>query len=341
MQTHQGIIVTAPGGIENMRLIEEPLPEPRMNRVRVRIETAGVSWGDIMMRHGIFFGGPLKFPLTLGYDFVGRVEAVGPGADPSMLGRRVAGLTLQIGYAQTACVSVDEIVGVPESVDAAEAVAVVLNYTTAYQMLHRAAKLKPRQRILVFGAAGGVGTAILELGALHGLELYGAASAGKRDVVESYGATFCDSRSASAFTDIRRAAPQGFDAVFDPFAGRHVWRSYRLLRPGGVLVAFGISDAFKNGRRDSSAVLSMIALLGVSYLNPLGHAMLYAIDRVMPKDRASIHRDLRTLFGLLADQKIHPKIAQRLPLAEAAEAHRIMESFGAAGKIVLEANLRP
>jgi NADPH2:quinone reductase len=341
MRTHQRIVVTAPGGIDTMKLIDEPLPEPRLGEVRVRIETAGVSWGDIMMRRGIFFGGPLKFPLTLGYDFVGRVEAAGPATDPSLIGKRVACLTLQKGYAEVECVRADEIVDVPESVDAAEAAAVVLNYATAYQMLHRAARVKPGQRILVFGAAGGVGTALLELGALHGLRLFGAASAGKRDIVESYGATFFNSRGADAFADIRQAVPEGFDAVFDPFAGGHVWQSYRLLRRGGVLIAFGISDAMKNGKRDMSAVLSMMALLGVSRLSPFRRAKLYAIDQVMPKDRASIHRDLEVLFGLLAEKKIHPKIAQRLPLAQAAEAHKVMESFGAAGKIVLQTSFSP
>src|SRR5262249_40203550 len=133
MRTHQRVIVTKPGEIDTLQLITEPLPEPQSGEVRVRIETAGVSWGDIMMRRGIFFGGPLKFPLTLGYDFVGRVEAVGPGADQALIGRRVGCLTIQKGYAETTCVSVDEIFDVPESVDAAEAVAVVLNYATAYQ----------------------------------------------------------------------------------------------------------------------------------------------------------------------------------------------------------------
>jgi NADPH2:quinone reductase len=334
-QTHQHVIVSKPGGIETFQLINEPLPMPGKREVRVRIEAAGVSWGDIMMRRGIFFGGPLKFPLTLGYDFTGRVEAVGPDADPALVGRRVACLTLQKGYAETACVSVDEIVEMPESVDAAEAVAVVLNYATAYQALHRAAKVKRGQRILVFGAAGGVGTALLELGAMHGLELYGAASAGKRATVESYGAKFIDSRDADVFANIRRAAPDGFDVVFDSFAGRHVWQSYGLLKRGGMLVPFGISDALKDGKRDLSAVLSMMALLGLSRLDPSRRARLYAIDRVMTTDRASIHQDLQTLFGLLADRKIRPKIARRLPLSEAAEAHRIIESFGVAGKIVL------
>jgi NADPH:quinone reductase-like Zn-dependent oxidoreductase len=329
------VIATQAGGPEVLTLVREKLVAPKAGELRVRVEAAGVSWGDIMMRRGIFFGGPLKFPVTLGYDCIGRVDAIGDNVPSYWLNRRVAVLGIQLGYTQVAYAPVNEAVLVPDGVDAAEAAAITLNYATAQQMLHRIAKVIPAKRALIWGAAGGTGTALLELGRAAGLELYGAASARKKATVEQYDAKMIDSRAHNVFETLKHEVPEGFDYIFDPFAGAHAWRSFGLLRPGGKLVLFGISDALKDGKKNLSAVAGLAVLLGLAKLHPRKSATLYGIDQVMQKDRASIRSDLETLFQQLQVGKLKPRIAMRMPLVQAAEAHRLIENFKVDGKIIL------
>src|SRR5512147_2397423 len=182
---HTRIIVTHYGGPDALRVIEEECPEPKDGEVRVRVLAAGVALPDIMAREGIHPETP-PVPFTPGWDLVGVVDRLGNGVSGLEPNQIVAALPISGAYAEFVCLPQRELVPVPSGLDAAEAVSLILNYVTAYQMLHRSAKVRSGQRVLIHGAAGGVGSALLQLGRLAGLEMYGT----------------CSSRGASAVTDL-------------------------------------------------------------------------------------------------------------------------------------------
>lgn len=184
------------------------------------------------MREGIH---PEKtiLPFTPGWDIVGIVDEAGEGASHAMVGKMVAALPIHGGYAQFICLPEYELTPVPTGVDPAEAVSLVLNYVTAYQMMHRLGHASPGQRVLIHGAAGGVGMALLQLGHLAGLEMYGTASRTAHQIVSDLGATPIDYKGADFVKEIHRLTNDGVDVVFDGVGEANVWRSFRTLRPGG------------------------------------------------------------------------------------------------------------
>lgn len=333
------VLLTGVGGPEVLEVVERDAPEPGRGEVRVRVLAAGVAFADVLMRHGKYPGAP-KIPFTPGYDLVGEVEKLGKGVGGVTVGQRVAALTQVGSYAQRVVVAAEELVPVPDGVDPAEAVALVLNYVTAYQMLHRVAEVRPGERILVHGAAGGVGTALLDLGRLGGLEAYGTASAAKHDLVRRFGATPIDYKTEDF---VRRTTPpalDGVDAVFDPIGGEHLARSCRTLRAGGRLVGYGASSAMGRGRAGTARVfagtLGRIALRNVL---PNGKkASFYNIMSFKKKRPDLFKEDLSLTLGLLAERRIEPVVAQRLPLEDAAHAHKLMENAKTRGKLVLLPN---
>jgi NADPH:quinone reductase-like Zn-dependent oxidoreductase len=237
---------------------------------------------------------------------------------------------------------------VPAGLDPAEAVAVVLNYITAYQMLHRSAKVKPGQRVLIHGASGGVGTSFLQLGRLAGVEMFGTCSAHAAEVVKELGATPIDYRNSDFVQEIHRLAGNGVDAVFDGIGGDNLWRSRNALREGGRVVVYGFQAKLHGGTMTSDAPsgrhpIRESAILGWYILRnwflPGRKSMVpYSIQWLMRLKPASFRHDLLTLFDLLRQNKIKPLIAQRLPLTQARQAHESLGCGGVIGKIVLVPN---
>jgi NADPH:quinone reductase-like Zn-dependent oxidoreductase len=158
---HTRVIVTRYGGPDALRVVEEECPEPKDGQVRVRVLAAGVSLPDVMAREGIHPETP-PLPFTPGWDLVGVVDRLGGGVSGIKPGQIVAALPIHGAYAEFVCLPQRELVPVPSGLDAAEAVSLVLNYVTACQMLLRSAKVRAGQRVLIHGAAGGVGTALLQ-----------------------------------------------------------------------------------------------------------------------------------------------------------------------------------
>jgi len=332
------IVVTEHGGPEVLQVLEGDLPEPRAGEVRVKTLAAGVSAYDLMHRSSGRLPGTPHVPFTLGEDVVGVVDKLGEGVSDLETGQTVAGATwatgLGGGYAEYICLPVGELVAVPDGVDPAEAVCLVVNYLTAYMAMHRTAAVRSGQRVLVHGAAGGVGTALLQLGKLAGLEMYGTASRRNHDLVSELGATPIDYRAEDFVERIRELTGDGVDVVFDPIGGaRQLRRSYRALRRGGRLVWFGVAAAKKSGLRVIPLTLSMVFLLK---LIPDGKQVPLAPD--LSKDNAWYRRTLTELLDLLAAGKIMPVVADRIPLVEAGQAHELLERGGYAGKVVLVAN---
>jgi NADPH2:quinone reductase len=223
----------------------------------------------------------------------------------------------------------------------------VLNYVTAYQMLHRSARIKAGQRVLIHGAAGGVGSALLQLGRLAGLEMYGTCSSRGASIVSELGATPIDYRKLDFVKEIQRLTGEGVDVVFDGIGGTHIWRSRMALRRGGIVVAYGLTASLRGGRPASGRSggrhrFRAIAVFGVyiagGWVFPGRKRVIpYSIQWLKRLKPAWFRQDLAALFDLLRQQKIEPLIAQRFPLAEARQAQELLGKGGVTGKIVLEA----
>jgi NADPH:quinone reductase len=344
---HTRIIVTHYGGPEELRVVEEECPAPKPGEVRVRVLAAGVSLPDLMMREGIHPETP-RLPFTPGWDLVGVVDRLGDGIAGLEPGQSVAALPITGAYAEFVCLPQTELVPVPSGLDTAEAVSLVLNYVTAFQMLHRSAHVKPGQRVLIHGAAGGVGTALLQLGRLAGLEMYGTCSARGASAVADLGGIPIDYQHQDFVTEIHRLTREGVDVVFDGIGGTHIWRSREALRPGGRVVAYGLTSSLRGGRLASGRSgrrhrLRGIAIFGVyiagGWLLPGRKRVVpYSIQWLKRLRPAWFRQDLIALFDLLQQQKIKPLIAQRLPLAEARRAHEMLGQGGVTGKLVLVCN---
>jgi NADPH:quinone reductase-like Zn-dependent oxidoreductase len=331
-QKNARVVITGLGGPEVLKWVEEYLPTPRAGEVRVRILAAGVAFADVLMRRGLYPGTP-KFPFAPGYDIVGEVDALGDGVSHFKIGQRVAALTMIGGYSGYTVVPASRLVPVPNGLDPAEAVSLVLNYVTAHQMLHRVAKLREGQRVLIHAAAGGVGTAALQLGELAGFEMFGTASKPKHALVASLGATPIDYRSENFVARLRELAPGGVDAVLDPIGGKNWWASYGCLRKGGALVCYGSQAALSEGKL---AAGFGFATLGLVKILPDGkRASWYNVKSLSDTSPEMFREDLTRLFDLLCQQKIRPVIAGRFPLREAARANELLEKAQLSGKLVL------
>jgi NADPH2:quinone reductase len=341
---HTRIVVTHYGGPDALQVLEEECPEPKAGEVRVKVLAAGVSLPDLMAREGIHPETP-RVPFTPGWDLVGVVDRLGDGVSGTEPGQIVAAMPISGAYAEFVCLPQRELVAVPSGLDAAEAVSLVLNYITAYQMLHRSAKVTRGQRVLIHGAAGGDGTALLQLGRLAGLQMYGTCSSRGAPAVSELGGIPIDYQNQDFVKEIHRLTGEGVDAVFESIGGTHIWRSRKAVRPGGTVVAYGLTSSLRGGRLASGRSgrrdrFSAIAIFGLyiagGWLLPGRKRVVpYSIQTLKRLRPALFRQDLIALFDLLRQQQIKPLIAQRLPLAEARQAHELLGRGGVTGKIVL------
>ena len=257
-------------------MVEEDDPRPGPGEVRVRVLAAGVSFTDAQLRAGTYLPGAPKPPFTPGYELVGVVEELGPDCSRLRVGDRIGALTVWGADADRVCVPESGAVDVPEDLDPGEVLSLLFPYMTAYQVLHRTAKAKSGETVLVHGAAGRVGIAALELGAVAGLRLYGTASARDRAKVEALGAVAIDYRNEDFLARVREETG-GVDVVVDSLGGPISLRSFRALRPGGRLVVFGRYSTLSDGRKDWPAVIKWYAAI----------AAVWLWDKLSPRRRVS------------------------------------------------------
>src|SRR5574341_1547775 len=338
------ISVTHYGGPDALRVVEEERPEPKRGEVRVRVLAAGVSLPDIMAREGVHPETP-PVPYTPGWDLVGVVDRLGDGVSGIERGQVVAAMPISGAYAEFVCLPQPELIPVPPGLDAAEAVSLVLNYITAYQMMHHSAHVKSGQRVLIHGAAGGVCSALMQLGRLAGLEMYGTCSSRGASAVADLGGIPIDYQHQDFVKDIHRLTREGVDVVFDGIGGTHIWRSRKTLRPGGRVVAYGLTASLRGGRLASGRPgrrhrfreirIFGLYIVGGWLLPGRKRVVPYSIQWLKRLRPARFRQDLIALFDLLQQQKIKPLIAQRVPLAEARQAHELLGKGGVTGKIVL------
>jgi NADPH2:quinone reductase len=329
--TMQAVMLTKKGGPEVLEKVELPLPEPRPGEVRVRVRATGVGATDITMRRGSYPYAP-PIPFVPGYESVGVVDAVGAGVTKLKEGDRVCALLVHGGYATHVVRGAEHWVKVPDGLDDVQVVSLILNYVTAYQMIHRKARIQPGQWALVNAANGGVGQALLDLLRAYGVSAIGAAAKARHGIVTSYGATPIEGRSSPLDAGVHAVRTEGVDAAFDGVGGAHTGQCVSSTRRGGITIWYG----FVGARGLPALARSTLSLFVEAPLRGRRGAF-YGITMLYRKNPLPFLEDLPKLFDLLAQRKISPRIAQTFPLLDAREANERLEAGGVDGKLVLVA----
>ncbi|ACL61006.1 medium chain dehydrogenase/reductase family protein [Methylobacterium nodulans] len=324
------------GGPDEMEVVDAPMPTAGPSEVRVRVLASGLEYTDVTIRRHLY---PqtmhLRPPFVLGYDVVGEIDQLGDGVRGFQLGDRVADMTVVGSNAAYRTLRADDLTRVPPGVDAAEAAALTLSWTTAYQLLHRTARVQRGQRVLVQGAAGAVGQALLTLGRMAGLQLWGTARGEHTGLVRELGARPIDYQRE----DFTRVLPGGFDVVFDGIGEDGYRRSFAALRRGGLVCAYGYTAMVQPQRRLFTMSLWMSRLylwrLLLGWLPGGKRIHLYSINLMRARHPAWFREDLERLFGLLAAGTIRPRVAERISFDGVTQAHRRLEAGSLEGKLVL------
>ena len=337
--SYKKVIITKFGPPEVLKVIEEEhLPEPEKGEVRIKVLVTSAAFTDTLLRKGMYPEVRKKPPLSPGYDMVGIVDKCGEDAFVFEVGQKVAALTVYGAYTEYICLHQDTLISVPKSLDDAEVVSLILSYMTAYQILHRSAKIQKGQSILVHGAGGAVGTALLQLGKLLDLKMYGTARKSKHNLIKSLGAIPIDYQSEDFVERIKTFTGTGVDAVFDGIGGDYFKRSINSLKPGGILVAYGFQQAVMTNGSMLDIILGFIKIKLWDILPNKISATFYAITSLRKKHPDWFKEDLTALFGLLKEGKIKPVIAKKMPLTDAVEAHKLLDKSNVEGKIILIVN---
>lgn len=318
------IVVSAFGGPEVLKVVEDELRQPEPREVLVRVQAAGVARSDCNRRSSDWFGHDL--PFSLGFDFAGKVEAVGDGVTAFEVGQKVAGLNENLNsYAEYVYVSPEWMVPISENVDPAQAACLGLNYLVALQCLYRLAKVHAGGRILILGASGGVGTALIELGKLLGLEVYGTAASAKTDTLRKFGAVPIDYQ----MDNLEQVSKDvEFDAIFDGVFDKYFESAYSRLRANGKYVIFG----FAVQPQEYDRLFEKIETWSTG--NSSDNRELIHYNTLLEP----YVEELSPLANYLASGKISPLVYERIPLHEAPRAHRLLESGIVTGKVVLTCN---
>jgi NADPH2:quinone reductase len=322
------------GGPDGFTVAEAPVPEPGSGEVLVKVLAASVQFTDIMIRKGRYPDLKEKPPLVLGYDLVGEVVKVAPGVTSPSVGQRVADMTMTGSYAQYRTLEAARVTVVDVALDPAEATSLVLSWTTAYQLLHRDARVKKDRKLLVIGAAGAVGQALVVLGALAGCEVWGVVHARYVELVRSLGAVPVDGDVA----DLGHLLPGNFDVVFDGIGEQGFSRAWAAVGPRGRLSAFGVSSGIQ---RNVSIARLGFWLAKLWWWNTFSNgrsAGFFSITSARTKHPDWFVADLGVLLAMLRRGEIKPRVAERIALDGVADAHTRIERGGLEGKIVLVPN---
>jgi NADPH:quinone reductase-like Zn-dependent oxidoreductase len=336
--SYRKVVISKFGPPDVLKIIEEEyLPEPKSGEVRIKVLVTSASFTDTLLRKGIYPEVRKKVPFPPGYDLVGIVDKCGGEASKFPIGKRVTALTVYGAYSEYLCVNEDELIEVPEGLDSSEVVCLILSYMTAYQMLYRIAKVVKGQSILIHGAGGAVGTALLQLGKLFDLKMYGTGSKSKKSLIEKLGAVPIDYQSED-FVERIKTENNNVDAVFDCIGGDYFQRSFSILKVGGILVAYGFQKAVLKNAGILEFALGFIKLKLLNLSPNKKTVLFYSITTIKKKHPEWFKEDLTTLIKLLKEGQIKPIISHKMPLIEAVEAHKMLDQSKVEGKIVLIVN---
>jgi synaptic vesicle membrane protein VAT-1 len=324
------VVITAFGDESKLAIVESDLPGPDSGQVQLSVEYSIVCGSDVSMRRGTY---PFqkKAPLTPGYSVIGNVRLNGTGCSKFSIGDRVACLSKYDGQAELINLPEKYLVPVPEGVDGKPAVALILDWVTAYQMLHRVGHVKAGQKIFVHALSGAVGGALLRLGLLAGAEVFGTASAKKHDELRQLGATPFDYANKNWITAVKEFG--GVDAVFDPLGFESFDESYSVLRKGGILVGYGVNLPAWTKTPHRPVIPAVLKLFAKNLLIGSGkRTTFFGVTR----SSKNFNPDLALLFDWLKEGKISVPIKSTFTLDQIREAHREYASSERMGSIVIE-----
>lgn len=339
----KAVVITRHGGPEVLAVEERPEPQPGPGELRIEVRAAGINFADLMARGGTYPDAPPP-PCVVGYEVAGIVESLGEGVEGFAVGDRVVAGTYFGGYAELAVARADGVLPLPEHLSFEEGAAIPVNYATAYAGAITMGGLREGERLLVHSAGGGVGIATLQLARSVGAEVFGTASASKHDAIRAEG---CDHPIDYRTTDfaqevLRLTNGEGVDVVLDAVGPSSFRRSYRVLRPGGRLVMFGILELQPGPKRDIPAVIKGLARMplatmpwwkSLAMLNEnkgvLGFNLLHWWKQ------EGLGRVIAPLSDLLERGELRPRVAESFPFERAGDAHRFMMERRNVGKVVL------
>jgi NADPH:quinone reductase-like Zn-dependent oxidoreductase len=328
----QRIIAQHTGGPEVLVLSEESIPEPGPGEVRVKVLAAGVAFGDLLWMSGVVPGSP-KPPFTPGYDFVGVVDKLGAGVGSFAAGQRVAALVQTGGYAEYSCWPQDALTPVGNDIDPAKLICLTLNYITAYVLIVRVGELSAGQHVLVHGAGGGMGTAMLDLCRMMGIQAFGTASQGKHELVKGLGGIPIDYQREDFVEVVNREG--GVDMVVDHIGGSHLVRSFKCLRPEGTLVS---TSSYAAALGQSGMLESLVGLIRLQFWNLWPNrrsALLFDVTTYYKKNPGMYNQDLQVLIDHLVARQLNPVLDTTFPMEEGKQALEYLRDGKAKGKVVL------
>ncbi|MDH5654718.1 MAG: zinc-binding dehydrogenase [Spirochaetia bacterium] len=324
-------VITEYGGPEVLSIIDAEPVKPGKNEVQIDVHYAGVAFADIIMRRGEYLGTP-KIPFAPGWDIFGEIIQTGEGVSEYKAGDKVCALTRFGGYSENVCVNRDRVFKVSDSINPAEAAALPLNYITAYQLLTDYAKLNENSRVLLFSAAGGVGTAVLQIASAMNLKVFGVCSSEKTEVVKQFGGIPIDYKSPSYQEDLQKHSPEGYDLVLDPIGGEHLDFSINLVKKGGILAGYGFFSAFKGDEMTGKVGDTIKQFLKLKFLQFNKKVRFYSIN---PKNYKKNKATMAIILDLYEKGSIKPLIGAEFNLEDVQKAHERLSSGKNSGKIVL------
>jgi NADPH:quinone reductase-like Zn-dependent oxidoreductase len=340
----RAVVQTKNGGPDVLRVEERPDPAVGPGEVRIGVRAAGINFADTMARVGLYPDAP-KPPCVLGYEVAGEIESVGEGVTDHAVGDRVFAGTRFGGQAELVTVPADQAFPLPERLSFEQGAALVVNYATAYAAMVVMGSLREGDRVLIHAAAGGVGIAATQIARNARAEIFGTASPSKHDAIREQGVFHpIDYRSLDFEAEVMRiTGDEGVDLIIDALGPTSFRKDYRLLRPGGRMVMYGLSEATKEGRRDLPATLRGLVKMPLATMpwwksltmmnenkGVFGLNMLKWWD-----DEGSLDRALLPLIPDLEAGRLEPVVAEAFPFEKAGDAHRFIAERRNVGKVVL------
>ena len=335
----KALVITQHGPPEVLKILDRPDPEVGPGEVRIAVKAAGLNFSDLLARVGMYPEAP-KPPSVIGYEIAGDVESVGEGVESVKPGDRVIAGTRFGGQAELAVSKAGDVFPLPDGWSYEKGAAVPVVYATAYAGMIRYGNVHAGERVLIHAAAGGVGIAATQIGKHLGAELFGTASASKHDAIRGFGIEHAiDYHSQDAVKEIRRITSEKrpLDLVMDAVGGNSFRKSWSLLRAGGRLVAFGVSESGGGERREIAKALKMLA---TSPIFPVLTMMrdsksVIGLNMLALQDAKGLGDYIQPLTALMENGVIDPVVAQAFPLDRAADAHRYLSERKNIGKVVL------
>jgi NADPH:quinone reductase-like Zn-dependent oxidoreductase len=319
-------------------------PQPKAGEALIRVKAIGINFADLLQRMGLYPGSP-KPPFIPGLEIAGVVEKIVEGSrrdETTALkpGDAVVAMPHFKAYAEWVAVPTNTVYRIPAGMPFEDAAAFPVNYLTAYHSMFTMGNLQPGDRILIHGAAGGVGIAAVQLARARGLVIFGTAGPAKQDYLRKIGVDHPIDYEKSDFVKVvRQYAPDGIEMVMDPIGGKSLTRGQKCLGPTGRLVIYGLSDAAGSGGK-RNLLRGAKALLQSPRFHPLklmaqNLAVIGVSLGVMDSRGALLRSELDELFRMYSAGKIKPVIGKTFPLDQAAAAHQYIHDRKNIGKVVL------